>query len=684
MKFNKTILLTIIPVVVFVLCMIFLWDISNFYMSWFDPVYAYLFNALNIAQGSFEIGHTDHPGTPLQMLIALIMRITFLFQSNKSLVDDVFTNPEHYVQISSLVFILFNALILFFLGYVVLKKTNNFKTALFLQFTPVVSLVIMYFMPVVACETLLVFGGTALVLLSFLYTYTENSYKNKWYVSWFAVISAFSFAVKISSFPLIILPLIILKGWKNKFFYFIFTVLMFFVFIIPILYKYTEHYDFLNNIFIHSERFGKGEENIIDFNMFFENLLSIFTTEFPFTIAFLGLLITGIMLLVKKRLFTGIENKHKKLIWGLLLMFLVQIIIVAKHYSFHYLIPVYTFAVLGLYAILRAFKPYYEKYTSKLNLRLWVVIGFIVLAMLTVRLVIRYSIYRGFYNPMQGTELFLKQYDSVPKIIFPLAYGAALKESALNFGLSYSGKRKSVYDTLLKLKYPDTYFFSNERGLYDWKNDVLKKDLFLKHKKIIVYAKGHDTTIINEYLKKLLDINTLDNLFKLSLLYNNRVNEEYLYELTALSEIKLELLCDLEKLNIEKNKFIDSSGNFIFDRGDFQSSDKSFSGKYSIKLTKETPFGFNIKLKVPENSSFKITMWRYAEKKNGLIVACSNDNSFYRNGAKVIEKRADGWELIELDFAVPKNIPDNEIHIYMWNNENTAIYFDDFHLQQYY
>jgi len=67
-KLKELGLLTIIPVIIFVLGFLFFKDIANFYMSWYDPVYAYLFNGTNLAQELFDIGHTDHPGTPLQIL----------------------------------------------------------------------------------------------------------------------------------------------------------------------------------------------------------------------------------------------------------------------------------------------------------------------------------------------------------------------------------------------------------------------------------------------------------------------------------------------------------------------------------------------------------------------------------------------------------------------------------------
>ncbi len=675
----------------FVLCFLFLKDIANFYMSWFDPVYAYLFNGTNLAQGIFDIGHIDHPGTPLQILCAIIIRITFFFQDNSSLVEDVLYNPEHYLQVISLILISLNVLAVFVLGFVILKRTNNIKTAFFLQFTPIISMVSMFFMPIIACESFLVFCGVYLVLITFLYTYTENTLKPRSYILWFSFISGLLLAIKISSFPLIIIPLFLLKGVKNKILYFFSTILLFFVFILPIIPQYANHFNFLNNILTHTGRYGAGAKGIIEYHLFISNILNILSEEFPFTITFFGLLITCLLITIKKKWFINIDKKQKKLVWGIFIMFVIQIIIVAKHYSFHYLIPVYSFVILGLYAIIKLYLPLFKNYPIKIKTYLLVIIASIVLSGFTTRLYVRYHFYPNLYNPMYNTKTFLEKYNNTPKIIIPLVYGCALKESALYFGMVYSGNQKTKYAQLLKKKYPDTYFFLKDRGIFDWQKNIMKNELFSKYNQFIIYTKGSDKLALKENIKALLDINSNENLLSLSEIYTNPINEETIYLLISdtnkiknLTSLKLDIFCNLEQLDSNKTSFVDSTRKYLFEKGNLQSSENPYSGKYSIKLTKDLPYGLDIRLKLIQNTFFKITVWRKSQSKNGVIVACSNDPTFYKNSTNVIESKSNGWELVELTFDISKDIPDNEIHIYVWNNGNDVVYFDDIHIQEYY
>ena len=91
-----------IPFLVFLLLIIALRDITRFYYGWFDPGYAYLMNGLTFATGSLDIGHTDHPGTSLQLICALIIKITGFIRGADDLPTDVITNAELYLHVISL------------------------------------------------------------------------------------------------------------------------------------------------------------------------------------------------------------------------------------------------------------------------------------------------------------------------------------------------------------------------------------------------------------------------------------------------------------------------------------------------------------------------------------------------------------------------------------------------------
>ncbi|MFA4851737.1 MAG: DUF2079 domain-containing protein [Bacteroidales bacterium] len=144
------------------------------------------------------------------------------------------------------------------------------------------------------------------------------------------------------------------------------------------------------------------------------------------------------------------------------------------------------------------------------------------------------------------------------------------------------------------------------------------------------------------------------------------------------------IICNADSVDESKDYFYSSDVNQLFIEAKNQSREKSFSGKYSVKLTPGNPYGFTTVLKnVKIGSKFNISVWRYSEKNEGLIVASgkSTDDFYCTNDLKSI-KSQDGWNLIVLNFTVTCNLPDEQLKLYVWNQGKNIVYFDDFLIQQ--
>ena len=95
-------------------------------------------------------------------------------------------------------------------------------------------------------------------------------------------------------------------------------------------------------------------------------------------------------------------------------------------------------------------------------------------------------------------------------------------------------------------------------------------------------------------------------------------------------------------------------------------------------LTPTDPYGLEVFLDTKPGYFFRIVVWRHSEKGEGLVVVSAPDaNLFYRAGAPVAERTSSGWEKIVFPVSVPAGYPDSTIKIYLWNNGEGDIYFDD-------
>lgn len=122
LKFLKYFVFSLGPIIFCVIYLIASPNPIRYYIKTVDPEYAYLFSGLNFSQLHFKIAHIDHPGTPLQLLICVIIWIMDLFSANKQGIDIVLDNPE---------LICFTCFFILITGVLICRFTQNYFTAVF-------------------------------------------------------------------------------------------------------------------------------------------------------------------------------------------------------------------------------------------------------------------------------------------------------------------------------------------------------------------------------------------------------------------------------------------------------------------------------------------------------------------------------------------------------------------------
>jgi len=687
--FKNIIILSIIPLLLLMLNMFFIQDQGKYFMSCFDPTYAYLFNGINLASGKIEIGHLDHPGTPLQVLYAIIIKISFLFKKESNLIESVLLNPESYLRIISYVIILINIITVFLIGFFTFRHTQNIHISLFLQFTPIVSLQSVYSISMIACESLLLPLSTLLVILSFNYTYSNRKLNPIFYLIGFSLISAALITIKISSAPLIILPLIIITGYKNKLKYCLLTLIFTFVLVLPIISKISYFFDFIFSMATNLEKFGKGSSGILDLNEYWQNLKHIFSIEIPFTFFYLATAVTILLLIIKTNLRIKTRSQTKKLLVGIFLATTFQILMVAKQFSFHYLIPAYTLSILSFFTLLTIIKTSTDIFKS-VNEKILSISLYALIPILFIRLAVYYNFYPNIQNPSLKTIEFLEKYEGKPIIILSERHKeTALIEQALYFGVSYSGNLKDNYKTILKQSFNNSYFYSPEEELSGWNRNFMKEKFMAEYPEITIYIKYNDLTQKEAFINSFLNFQIPDSLYKISEIYENSRNHEIIYKLVCdtsslkkLIQPKQTIFCDLELIQKDSVKFTDASGQYLFDKLYLLDNSKTYSGKNSIKLDISNPYGLDTKIQAKAGYYFEIIAWRYSKQNKGLIACTSyGESHLFKIGASVINQTSNGWEQVELSFYIPNTFVEEQINLFFWNNGKEEVYFDDIEIK---
>jgi len=139
------------------------------------------------------------------------------------------------------------------------------------------------------------------------------------------------------------------------------------------------------------------------------------------------------------------------------------------------------------------------------------------------------------------------------------------------------------------------------------------------------------------------------------------------------------LVCNADILNADGTHYSDLHGSSLFDNASTKSNESHYSGQYSARLTSKDPFGMTLKLDdVAYGESYIISVMRRKGGEAGqLIAAGDNLEKFYFNESTVTEIESTDWEMLQMEFHIPREMNNHTLSIYLWNPGSEPVYFDD-------
>lgn len=527
-------LLVIIPLLYFIVGSYFRTLLGNLSLRSCDPEYIYFMSGLNVADGVIKVGHIDNPGTPLQLLVALVFRVVYFIRSTPTpFLDDVLTHPDLYIGIVSLSLTALTTLLLLYAGYKVFQFTNNIFYSILIQ-TSVFLPVIWYdLIGRVAPELMMPFPVVFLVV-QIIGIYSGKKEIRTKEIAIFAILSAFGMAIKLSFIPVLIIPFIVIPKWKNKLIFVGFTVLMFFIIAFPVTLQLNIFWGWIKNLFMHSGTYGKGEANIIDFQQFKANISEMYNLEKRFFYILMTLAAgTAAYFAIFRK-----ETDRKLTIIGIAIIVTVavQLLLVGKHFAHRYFIPVLMLAPLMVFLIAETARKIYNR-----KLTLWIANLFIVLLLLSN------TNYNHFWLNMKTEAMGNDIANRMPtwhvaqslekdsyRIITSQNYGSPFIEYTLFYSHVWANNEKRLeYTDVLGRLYPRAYsYFTWSDEMKFWKNKFSTDSIINSGSKTYLYIERDEQALFDKTLAKLHSEDTTVFNINSQLLYKNPATSEVIYELS--------------------------------------------------------------------------------------------------------------------------------------------------------
>jgi hypothetical protein len=481
------------------------WGIAIFYFfdpffaRTIDPEYPYLINGLNIAQARFNfIGHFDHPGTPFQVYNALVIKLTHLISGHGNIAEDVFTRPEFYMKSISGSLFLIQTILIFCVGHLALRRKIPVWQIVILQASFLFSSELIWLFIRVTPDRFFMIVGLIFTLVYLKHGYENRSMRK--FALWSGVVMALGFATKFNFLPLLLLPLLFIDTNRNRLIYGVSGIVSFFLFILPIINRFKEFRHFITDIIKHDELYGKGNSNALNLQKMVDSLIEIIRIN-PGLFIFMIVLIALIVMAILKR-----KEVNKDFIWifaGFLIIFLVQIVMVSKHFKNYYLAPGFVFYGFMFFMVSIYLSKLIKKKKSLIvtcSILPVILVGFTFakakadLPVILTRISQEGKI-RNFVEKNISKDDFW--------FVQPTWEGAPFKENAIVYGISYCGHREEYLPQLMTSN-PNiiTYEYENELVKL-WRCSVVNLDsVVATGKNIYIYSTpGRNADILQQLVK---------------------------------------------------------------------------------------------------------------------------------------------------------------------------------------
>jgi hypothetical protein len=507
MRIKSYLLLLIIPLILFVAVKSLKFVNGAYYLWLFDQPYAFLTNtfnnSINITQG-FENrqGATIQVnGIPAGIVGLSCANLYYLMTSESdSQANDILRRPEEYLSFMNTIFLLLISMLVFVLGIVSFRFSDDLFAALYLQSSLFISSSMYLMLIQVSIEHMLIVVSLLLAIFLQCYYHRGNLNQKSFTFGHLAVsiLAGVGIASKLNFFPLFFVPFFIIKGYKNKLLYFVFTSLTFMIFTLPLLIQNSAVFKWIFNLFLHSGNYGTGQANVLDPDSFTKNLTLIIHNEMYLITALLIALIALVVSSIRSRqLQSDKVLKLKRILLGTTVAFVIHVLVVAKHYSPIYLIPSVAISNTAIYfSTLLLYENLKNSIRFKVNLALVVLLVTCALVSFNEYLHRREIIVWNNKESVKTEEFVMNNY---PNDLKMLAYSSSNPETALSYMTVYNrGEIKEALNHVLKNK---LYFSPWNFSFRNVCSDKEANELLMNNPRLIFQTRGEN--IVSKFCENL-------------------------------------------------------------------------------------------------------------------------------------------------------------------------------------
>ena len=495
----------ILPVSVLIIGSIYIRNSGFYFLRSVDPEYGYLLGGTMLACFKPDIQFITNPGIPVHFIVALVARLVHIFRPGLSLLDDVLLHPEIYIRASLYAINGLNVIFLFITGLFAYRYTQSIITSLFLQLMPMTNLLMMESLARLIPEALMLIITCCWLMLILPLIFNHGRAINyRRYSILFGLLFALGITDKLTYFPYLFIPLLLLPDWKHRMWFGIYSVLFFIILGYPVILNHQFFTDWVISIFTHTGPYGQGDRGFIHIKEFTGHLNVLLDYTRIMITSTVVLFLVSLFYLYKKGK-QGWSDLILKLNIALVAAVILQYIMASKHFAYHYMIPsllMTTLIIIMIVTSISAVVPIIKKPVVSLTLGI-------------SGILIMLWIFPKMNNQLKGmkkvtiekTVAYYKLAPLIkqsPRIISPSYYGCSSLDYALAYGLLVSGKYGDFLYKAIADIYPGVYmYFPWGKTFYKGNHEIKPQQFLQPGIDYTVYIAEYDPAKRDELVKTL-------------------------------------------------------------------------------------------------------------------------------------------------------------------------------------
>ena len=442
-----------------------------------DPAYQYLMNALYLADHRVPL-YFQHPGTPVQLLGAVVIKLLNPQASNALMVENVLKNPEFYLHVIYAVLILFYTVSLIALAYYAYRKSGDILFAFLVQTPAFLYLTmgkILGFVSVSAnvCPESLLAGLINIYGICLLRAFFTQDTKPFWATAlcWGGVYGLMV-ASKFTTLSLLLIPVVMIPSFRDKMFFCMMALAAFVLATQPVWSRYPSMWGNLYGMLSHTEFRGNGPQGFIAWNTFLNGITLIFT-QFWFLMTGVGAALGVLFYKIVRGPGDRLNKAHTWAIWtGLTIV--LQFLIVAKETAFQYMVP--ALALFGFFWALMYLG-------SREKIRFWRM-GAVVFVVLS--LVLNFIYIRTNYKITSAMQAFSREIYFKKNAVVCAFYRSTSVPFALVFADNSYGL--NIYGNIIEKLYPRFYSMDIGQFKMDQPRGAYLEDALNQGREVFLYG----------------------------------------------------------------------------------------------------------------------------------------------------------------------------------------------------